>query len=46
MLLTANYWLNTAYVLKEQFGHLWSYRNETWTWRFFTRCTSCSAGNG
>ena len=34
-LLTANRRLNTAYVLKEQFGELWSYRREGWARRFF-----------
>ena len=29
-LLAANKRLNTAYVLKEQFGQLWSYRREAW----------------
>jgi transposase len=36
-LLAANKRLNTAYVLKEQFGQLWSYRNATWAWKFFVR---------
>jgi hypothetical protein len=34
-LLAANKRLNTAYVLKEQFGQLWSYRREAWARRFF-----------
>ena len=34
-LLAANKRLNTAYVLKEQFGQLWSYRREAWAKRFF-----------
>jgi transposase len=34
-LLAANKRLNTAYVLKEQFGQLWSYRSEAWARRFF-----------
>jgi transposase len=34
-LLAANKRLNTAYVLKEQFDQLWSYRSETWAKRFF-----------
>jgi transposase len=34
-LLAANKRLNTAYVLKEQFGQLWSYRREGWAKRFF-----------
>ena len=34
-LLAANKRLNTAYVLKEQFGQLWSYRREPWARRFF-----------
>ena len=34
-LLGANKRLNTAYVLKEQFGQLWDYRAEGWARRFF-----------
>lgn len=34
-LLTANKRLNTAYVLKEQFGQLWDYEREGWARRFF-----------
>lgn len=34
-LLAANHRLNTAYVLKESFGQLWTYRRETWARRFF-----------
>lgn len=34
-LLAANKRLNTAYVLKEQFGQLWDYRSEPWARRFF-----------
>jgi transposase len=34
-LLAANKRLNTAYVLKEQFGQLWDYRREPWARRFF-----------
>ncbi len=34
-LLAANKRLNTAYVLKEQFGQLWSYRSEAWARKFF-----------
>ena len=34
-LLAANKRLNTARVLKEQFGQMWSYRSETWARRFF-----------
>jgi transposase len=34
-LLAANKRLHTAYVLKEQFGQLWSYRSEPWARRFF-----------
>lgn len=34
-LLGANKRLNTAYVLKEQFGQLWSYQREPWARRFF-----------
>ena len=35
MLLAANKRLNTAYVLKESFGQLWSYEREGWARRFF-----------
>jgi transposase len=34
-LLRANRRLNTAYVLKESFGQLWSYEREGWARRFF-----------
>jgi transposase len=36
-LLAANKRLHTAYVLKEQFGQLWSYRTEGGAYRFFMR---------
>ncbi len=36
-LLAANRRLNTAYVLKEQFGQLWDYRREGWARAFFER---------
>jgi transposase len=36
-LLAANKRLHTAYVLKEQFGQLWSYNREGWAYRFFTQ---------
>ncbi len=35
LLLAANKRLNTAYLLKESFGQLWSYRREAWARRFF-----------
>lgn len=35
ILLAANKRLNTAYVLKESFGQLWSYQREVWARRFF-----------
>jgi hypothetical protein len=35
VLLSANKRLNTAYLLKESFGQLWSYEREGWTRRFF-----------
>ncbi|MGE0387525.1 MAG: ISL3 family transposase, partial [Gammaproteobacteria bacterium] len=35
LLLAANKRLNTAYLLKESFGQLWSYRSEAWARRFF-----------
>lgn len=34
-LLAANKRLNTAYVLKETFGQLWSYTSEAWARKFF-----------
>jgi hypothetical protein len=49
-LLAANKRLNTAYLLKESFGQLWSYEREGWARRFFdslsavtgkTRLTEC-----
>jgi len=36
-LLKANKRLNTAYLLKESFGHLWSYRSERGARKFFDR---------
>jgi transposase len=36
-LLAANKRLNTAYVLKEQFGQLWDYQREGWARAFFER---------
>ena len=36
-LLRANKRLATAYLLKEEFGHLWAYRREGWARQFFTR---------
>ena len=36
-LLAANKRLNTAYVLKEQFGQLWDYQREGWARAFFDR---------
>ena len=35
ILLQANKRLNTAYLLKESFGQLWSYEQEGWARRFF-----------
>ena len=35
LLFEANRRLNTAYLLKEQFGRLWSYRSPAWARRFF-----------
>jgi transposase len=34
-LFTANKRLNTAYLLKESFGQLWSYKSEAWARKFF-----------
>jgi transposase len=36
-LLKANKRLNTAYLLKESFGQLWSYQSEAWARTFFER---------
>ena len=35
LLLQANRRLNTAYILKEEFGKLWDYAREGWARRFF-----------
>ena len=35
ILLVANTRLNTAYVLKEQFGQRWEYQREPWARKFF-----------
>ncbi len=35
MLLKANRRLNTAYILKEEFGKLWDYQREGWARHFF-----------
>ena len=35
LLRAANQRLNTAYLLKESFGPLWSYQSEAWARRFF-----------
>jgi transposase len=45
-LLAANKRLNTAYVLKESFGQLWSYKREGWARRFFENCAQASSGSG
>jgi len=37
LLLAANKRLNSAYLLKESFGQLWSYQSEAWARRFFER---------
>ena len=37
LLFNANRRLNRAYLLKEQFGELWSCRTATAAWKFFTR---------
>jgi transposase len=34
-LLAANKRLNTAYILKEEFGQLWDYQSEAWASKFF-----------
>jgi transposase len=34
-ILAANKRLQTAYLLKEQFGQLWEYRSEVWARKFF-----------
>ena len=46
MLLAANKRLNTAYVLKESFGQLWSYEREGWARRFFENWVQASSGSG
>ena len=35
--LALNRRLNTAYYLKEMFGHLWSYKSRTWALKFLER---------
>jgi len=35
LLLKANKRLNTAYILREQFEQLWSYKSEAWARKFF-----------
>ena len=35
LLLAANKRLNTAYILRESFDQLWSYRSEAWARKFF-----------
>jgi hypothetical protein len=46
-LLAANKRLNTAYVLKESFGQLWSYEREGWARHFFENWrTRASSGSG
>jgi transposase len=35
ILFKANVRLHKAYLLKESFEHLWSYRNPTWARKFF-----------
>lgn len=35
ILFAANKRLNTAYILKEEFGQLWDYRSEAWARKFF-----------
>jgi len=37
LLLDANARLNKAYILKESFTQLWSYKSETWARKFFER---------
>jgi transposase len=45
LLFTANKRLNTAYLLKESFGQLWSYHREAWARRFSSR-TGARRSNG
>ena len=45
-LLPANKRLNTAYLLKESFGQLWSYEREGWARRFFENWRRLSNGSG
>jgi transposase len=44
-LLRANKRLNTAYLLKESFGQLWSYQHEGWARRFFDNWRAALNGN-
>lgn len=37
LLLKANKRLNTAYILSESFGQMWSYKSEAWARKFFER---------
>jgi transposase len=39
-LLTANKRLNTAYILKEEFGQLWDYQSEAWARKFLDNWTA------
>jgi hypothetical protein len=41
--LAANKRLNTAYLLKESFGQLWSYQREGWARRFFSSISGVPA---
>ena len=46
-LLAANRRLNTAYLLKESFGQLWSYQSEAWARKFFENWPApVSSGSG
>lgn len=45
-LLKANKRLNAAYLLKESFGQLWSYRTEGWARRFFDNWKSALKWQG
>jgi transposase len=46
LLLAANKPLNTAYLLKESFGQLWSYNREGWARRFFENWRASLEGQG
>ena len=38
--MAANKRLNTAYILKEEFGRLWAYQSDAWARKFFDNWTT------